>query len=80
MAFGIVHISPQGFDTKDYADVLAQEVFVAQMAQEVACCLFKAFVINMLNLADRKKNIIFDERKVIKGNGVRGSREAWNAC
>lgn len=40
---------------------------------------FNAFIINMLNLDIRKDITIFDERIVIKGKGVRGAREAWNA-
>ena len=33
----------------------------------------------MLNLNIQKNITIFDERIVIKGKGVRGVREAWNA-
>lgn len=54
-------------------------VFAAQMKCEAVYGLFNAFIINMLNLDIRKDITIFDERIVIKGNGVRGSREAWNA-
>ena len=54
-------------------------VFAARMMHEVTCGLFNAFIINMLNLDIRKDITIFDERIVIKDNGVRGAREAWNA-
>lgn len=46
---------------------------------EVTCGLFNAFIINVLNLDIRKDITIFDEIIIIKGNGVRGAREAWNA-
>lgn len=54
-------------------------VFAAQTMREAVYDLFNAFIINMLNLDIRKNVTIFDERIVIKGNGVRGVREAWNA-
>ncbi len=40
--------------------------------------LFKAFVINMLNLTDWKNIAIFEKAIKVKGNGVCGSGEKWN--
>lgn len=54
-------------------------VLAAQMMCEAVYNLFNVFIINMLNLNTRKNITIFDERIVIKGNGVRGVKEAWDA-
>ena len=74
----VVHIYPQGFNTSDYSGFPVPGVFATQMKRGVVYNLFNAFIINMLNLDIRKNITIFEERKEIKGNGVRGSSEKGN--
>ena len=78
MALEIVLICPCGFNMSDYTDIRGSEGFVVKMKHETAYALFKAFIINMLNLDIRKNITIFEEGKEIKDNGVRGSSEKGN--
>lgn len=71
MAFGIVHMCPQGLNTGDYKGFSVPEVFAARMMREVVCSLFNTFVINMLKLNIWKNITIFEKAMNVKGNGVR---------
>lgn len=79
MVFEIAQMCPWSFNTRGYRGLSRSGVFAAQTIREAVYDLFNAFIINMLNLGIRKNNTIFDERIVIKGNGVRGVKETWDA-
>ena len=78
MALEIVLICPCGFNMSDYTDIRGSEGFVVKMKHETVYALFKAFIINMLNLVDWKNITIFEQAINDKDNGVRGSSEKGN--